>query len=57
MTNQSYGLELEVQYFKKSFQIYVLKDGNFDSRDPSELVKVDPTVEIYIFRMIDLLSS
>jgi len=45
VTSQSYGDEWEVQYFKKSFDKYILKERDFDSREPDELIKVDPTVD------------
>ena len=45
VTSESYGDEWEIQYFKKSFDKFVLKEGDFDSRELKELRPVDPTVD------------
>ena len=41
----SYGDELEIQYFENSFSKYILKDNDIDSRPPNELVKVAAHVD------------
>ena len=43
VTSKSYGNELEIQYLKKAFDKYVLKE-DIDSREPEDLLRVEPTV-------------
>ena len=35
---------MEIQYFKKTFDKHVLKEGDIDSREPEDLLRVEPTV-------------
>ena len=42
---KSYGNEWEIQYFKKTFDKYVLKEGDIDSSEPENLLRVEPTVD------------
>ena len=44
-TCKSYGNEWEIQYFKKTFDKYVLKEGDIDSSEPENLLRVEPTVD------------
>ena len=43
--NESYGDEMEIQYFEEKYGKWVLKDGDLDSREPSEMMKVDAEVD------------
>ena len=45
VTCKSYGNEWEIQYFKKTFDKYVLKEGDIDSREPEDLLQVERTVD------------
>ena len=43
--SQSYGEKWEMQYLKKLFDKYILKVGDFDSRELDKLNMVDPIVD------------
>ena len=45
VTCKSYGNEWEIQYFKKTFDKYVLKEGDIDSSEPEDLLRVKSTVD------------
>ena len=45
VTCKLYGNEWEMQYFKKTFDKYVLKEGDFDSRELEGLLRVEPTID------------
>ena len=42
---KSHGNEWQIQYFKKTFDKYVLKEGDIDSREPEDLLRVESTVD------------
>ena len=45
VTCKSYGNEWKIQYFKKAFDKYVLKEGDIDSSEPEDLLRVESTVD------------
>ena len=45
VVNVSYGDELEIQYCEKRYGKWVLKEGDVDSREPTDMVKVDAKID------------
>ena len=42
---ESYGDEIEIQYFEKKFGKWIVKDKDVDSREPDDLIKVAGQVD------------
>ena len=43
--DSSYGDEWEVQYFEMKYGKWVLKEGDLDSREPSDMVMVEAKID------------
>ena len=45
VTGESYGDEVEIQYFEPKFGKWILRDNDMESREPNELLKVTAKVD------------
>ena len=46
ITSNSYGGEVEIQYFQKQSRWWILKENDLDSMDPSDLEVIEKKVTI-----------
>ena len=45
LLGESYGNEVEIQYFEKKFGKWIVKDRDVDSREPVDLIQVTAQVD------------